>query len=371
MNRIFLRIVLCTMVLLGCSFHSLLEAGGARKTGTVNVGTDNNGDPLIIAYAKQGHNDGRPVIIFCDTYFGINAYRCLQQNLSNDFFTISFDQIGYGLSSKPDPTNLDGVFGETGYSFQQYAIFVHKLLEGLNIQGPITWVGLDTQGQVGMKYAVTYPSGPLAIAKLVMINSGPAGIVSDDPCSLAFLTTAQAAGVAAFYAADPCTALCALLSASFITTDCPQANTILTNACVKYSATLPSAVFSRLFNVTFLENVANLQPLITIPTLILYGSTGEVSPINRTATGISFMEYNPGFPGSNPVVPGTCACGAPTYQPFPDVRLLVYPGHGTPLHLSAFERFVDDLKKFVLGTDSACSLCPIDFDSPDTCPDCS
>lgn len=362
--------MLCTLTFLGCSYQSI-EAHPARRPGIATVAEDNNGNPVKIAYVTQGHNDGRPTIVFADQYFGINGWRCLQEKFSDDFYTIAFDPVGFGLSTKNDPALMDGVVGQTGYSFRQYAILTHQLLVELNAHGPVIWVGVDPQGNVGMWYATEYAADDLALSKLVMVNSAPNGQTSDDPCRLAFLSTSTAAGLSTFFAADPCFALCTLLANSFATTDCPEASTIQLNAAVKYIATLPPAVFARLFTQTFTEDLAPMMQTILIPTLHFYGTTSDINPVSRKATGIAFMGFCPSCPDNNPLIPGTCSCGPTSIVPFPDVRLLVYPGHGTCLHVSASKRFAKDVMKFILGKDSRCTLCPTDFDSPGTCPDCS
>lgn len=362
----------CLFGLICLSFFSNnLEANPPRKMGTVQVALDNGNNSVVYAYATQGHNDGRPVVLLSDPYFGINGWKCLQAKLSDDFYTIAIDPLGSGLSSKNDPLLLDGVAGQQGYSYKQQAIFTNTLLQKLNAKGPVIWVGVDVQGNVGAFYAAEFANQVLPLSKLVLVSSSVYPVVSDDPCLFGFLTTAQAQALAAFYAQDPCTALCVLLDNSFITTESPAAEQIQKNAAVKFSATTPSNIFTRLITQTYKDYIAPLMPQINIPVLTLYGLTSDASPLSRPTTGAVFVPFCPSCPGYNPSISETCACGQALTKPFSDVRLLVYPGHGTCLQVSAFKRFYRDLTDFITGADSDCTLCPFFFDSPDTCPDCS
>jgi pimeloyl-ACP methyl ester carboxylesterase len=266
---------------------------------------------------------------------------------------------------------MDGVLGQPGYSFRQQAAFTHALLQSLHVNGPLIWVGVDTQGQVGMWYATDFVNDPLAITKMVMVNTAPNGIVSDNPCSLAILTTTQAESLVQAYTAAPYATACFLVSNSFITKNSPEATKIQEEAAAKFTAQMPANVFARLFLQVFLENVTSLMPDITIPVLTFLSNTGGINPIATRATGITLMPYCPACPNNNPVIPGNCPNGVSFIQPFPDSRLLVYPGHGTCVQVSAFERFKRDLEEFITGKDAEVTLCPTNFNSSNTCPGCS
>lgn len=179
--------------------------------GEITAATDNAGNPVKVAYKTKGLNDGRPVVVFIDPYFGINGWDTQQKIFSWKNYTIALDLPGFGLSTKNEPTDMDGVMGHAGYSFRQWAALVHKTLEELNINGPIIWSGVDYGAQIGMWYAKDYANDTHTITKMMFEASGTESIVSDDPCSVAWTNSTNAAGVAAFYSFDPVAATSAFL----------------------------------------------------------------------------------------------------------------------------------------------------------------
>lgn len=364
----FFRMMLCALMVFSFSYQKT----EALNHSVVQVGIDNAGQPIKYGITVEGENDGRPTILFFDPYFGVNAWRCYQAKYSDQFYTIAIDVLGSGTSTKNDPAAMDGVLGLPGYSFAQQSQLMHILLQTLGVQGPITWCSCDTQALTGMHYALDFKNDPLAISRLVLINSAPKGITSDDPCSLAFVTSAGAEGLSQAFAAAPCQTLCALLANSFLTTDNPDYGKTLLDASVAYSMSIPPAVFRRWITQTYVEDATPLMKLITIPTLSIYGGTSDNNPLSRQSLAITFTRYCTACPGNNPLIPGVCPCPQTFIEPFPDNRFLVYPGHGTCTHLSAFKRFSKDLKKFILGKDSACTPCPLNLHIPlGECPSCS
>ena len=347
----------CALSLNACDCEDLVaEAPGQIVTGTVTVATDNQSNPVEIAYKTQGKNDGRPVIVFADGYLGINSWEFQQKAFGIKYHTISYDPIGYGLSSHTDPADLDGVNGHTGYSFRQQATFLHKLLEELDPQGPITFVAVDTQGQVGVWYATDYKNDPHAITKLVLESATLDEVVSDDPCSLAFLNVEQAQQLVGLYHVDPAMTLNLLFGGSFATQSCPEVEQTIMNLATDYALTATPAIFERVFLGTLTESVAHLMADIEIPVLTLYGTSGDVHPISRRAVGASFFGVSTGH--DNPAIPGECTdCTSPSTEPFTDSRFITYTGHGTVVHLTSCRRFNRDLKDFVTGDDAACSIC--------------
>ena len=259
-------------------------ADGVKK---VTIGFDNENHPIKIAYRAKGVNDGRPVVVFSDIYFGMRGWDCQMEELSEKFYVIAFDSVGYGLSTKNHPEDLDGVGGETGYSFRQQAVFLNKFLKKLNPHGPITYVGCDIQGQSGMWYTIMFANDPLKIEKLALIDTAPAGIVGDDPCLPVFLNSATAAFLAESYSnttdptKGPCNTLCLILGESFLTIDCPEIGPVLKQQSVNYLAQTPADIYTRVVTQTFAENIAGLMEQITIPVTYYYGGAGDVTPISR------------------------------------------------------------------------------------------
>lgn len=368
MNKVPL-FLLKAVFLLSCIFSNAEVSAHPRVERIQQVGIDNQGNPIKIAFAEQGINDGRPTIVFLDTYFGKNAYKAHQEVLSEEFYTIAVDPIGYGASTKNEPVDLDGFNGFEGYSFRQQANLYHKFFKRIDVQGPITFVALDTHFQVGMWYAVDYKDKAKPIARLVNIQGTPDAIVSNDPCSYAFVTEEQAAALISFFAFDPCACTRAIISTSFFTPQCPEIVPYLTEECANFTATLPPSIFERLFTRTFKESVIPLMEQIEIPFLSFYGLTGDAHPLSRQAAAAGFTQLCKSCPDNNVTLPGTCPCeGQSSIKPFPNVRLVVYPGHGTSLFYTAFKRFVKDIRKFALGLDEACHISPTPIANPVICP---
>lgn len=327
------------------------------STGSALVGTDNSGNPIQLSYKTQGINDGRPVVLLVDHYLGIESWKHVQRKLSRKgYYTIAFDNLGYGTSSKNDPTDLDGIGGHTGYSFRQQAYFTHEMLKVLDPKGPITFVAVDTQAQVGSWYITDYSNGDYPFAKMFMEDSSHEPIVSDDPCTLAYLNFATAQQIAAFYAADPQAAIIAILGDSFETTNCPAIKDVINQLGAAYGSTAPAAVFERTLLSTFAEDVSPLMSNITIPVLNLYGTTGDSLPVSRRGVGITHFGNSPGYNNLNVQSPTPCTECKPIVGPFPNSRYITYPGHGTILHLTAFKKYMRDLLDFLTGNDAACSI---------------
>ncbi len=322
-------------------------------TGVVNVATDNSGNPVELAFKTQGENDGRPVIVFCDPYLGIDSWKKLQRTFGKHYFTISYDPVGFGLSSKNDPTALDNVNGQVGYSYRQQSGFLHKLLETLDPKGPIIFVPVDVQGQVGIWYLTDYANDSYPISKLFMEECTSVSIVSDDPCSLSNVSVANAQQFAGLFAIDPETAAALLFGDTFATTNCPQMQTIITNQAIEYILTTTSEIFTRLFLGTFREDVSHLMADIDIPVSNTYGTTGDSDPMARRNVGITFFGH--GFL-VNPYIEGNCSeCSQPYIEPFPNSQFITYPGHGLIVHLTALRKFKRDLKSFITDKDTACT----------------
>lgn len=340
-----------------------------RKEGIMTVAVDNNGAPVKMAYTTQGKKSpDRPTIVFCDNYLGPKGWKCQQELFSKCFFTISYDQIGWGGSSKPAPTALDGVGGQAGYSYGQWAFFVHELLKGLNVNSPIIMVAVDIQGNAALKYIERYAQDPFALSKLVLINCGPQSVVSDDPCQLAYLNVAQAQAVAQFYAVDPCAALCAVYASSFTDPKCPEAAKKVLNAAVNYNAAVPPIVYQRLVEHTVTEDTSPILQHVAIPTLYLYSVVNTNDLLSRKAQAIVFAGYCPLCP--NPVNPGTCVNGV-AVEPIKDCRLKTYPGKGTAVWITDHKRVNRDMYEFFIGCDLECCPCPLALDIPVICATCA
>jgi pimeloyl-ACP methyl ester carboxylesterase len=327
------------------------------NTGSALVGTDNAGNPVQLGYKTQGVNDGRPVILLVDHYLGINSWKHVQKKLSkNGYYTIAFDNLGFGTSSKNEPTDLDGVAGHTGYSYRQQAYFMHEMLKVLDPKGPIVFVAVDTQAQVGSWYITDYNNDSYPFTKMFMEDSSHEAMTSDDPCSLAYLNIATAQQLAAYYALDPRGATIATLGETFLTTNCPSIQPILAEICADYASTAPASVYARTLTGTFTEDVSPLMKDITIPVLNIYGTTGDNLAVSRRGVGITFFGNSPGYTNPSVQSPTPCTECKPIVEPFPNSRFITFPGHGTIPHLTAYKRFMRVLLEFITGEDAACSI---------------
>jgi len=320
-------------------------------TGTIQVGVDNSGAPIFIGYKTQGKNDGRPVLVLGDPYLGIPSWKHIQKKFSKDYFTIAIDNMGYATSSRNAPVDLDGIGGFVGYSFRQQAYFMHLFLQQLNPLGPITFVGVDIQCQNAVWYAHDYPNGPFPITKIFMEDASLEANLSDDPCSLAYVNTPIMSGIVAFFRFDPEAAIRAILGQSFATTECPSVEPLILDLAVAHAIQTTGDIFERISLTSFKEDLSGLMEGITIPVVNTIGLTAP-SPITRRGVGLTFFGNSPNF--SNP--PGQCTECKPIVNPFPDSRFITYPGHGTIQHLTAFKKFVRDLRDFITGDDAACSV---------------
>lgn len=368
--NIFSKLSLLTLVLLCCNKSDGADINWPQGPHQIQVGVDKAGDPITYGVNIQGINDGRPVIIFTDSYFGINGWQCYQDLFGLEYYTVAVDPLAMGTSSKNTPTAMDGVLGfPVGYSYEQQAHLMNQLFKNLDLKGPINWFSIDTLCSVGIYYAYDFADSDLAISKLCMIESSPQGVVSNDPCSLAFLTPEGATGLIAAYIADPCATLCALLGDSFLTTDCPEYAQTQLNASIQFAATQPGAVFERYFSQVYTEDLTPLMSSITIPVINFYGTTSNIDPISLPSCIVTVCQYSP---TCNPTLGIPCPpeCPLNLILPFPNSRFITIPGHGTGLHVSAFDEVALYIAAFISGQDQACTPCPKTFNMPNNCPDC-
>lgn len=289
--------------------------------------------------------------------------------LAKCFVVIAIDQIGWGDSTKNDPADLEGI-GEAefaAYSFSQLAFFIHSFIEKLNITSPITYVGVDPQGSVGIKYSVRYAQDKYAFSKLVLINNSPQSIVSDDPCQLAYLTVEQATGLTELFAVNPCQALCSLLTTSFTEPKCLDAAKAVLNQATNFSATQPAAIFSKLLLNTYAEDVSSLLVQVPSPVLYLYSVVNNKDLLSRYAQTIVWIGYCSKCP--NPTNTNACIPGSLTL-PVVDCRFHTLPGKGTLPHRTDWKRVANYIKEFVEECDTDCCVCPVNPDIPVICPVC-
>jgi len=100
---------------------------------------------------------GVVVLLHGKNFSGYYWERIARDLISKNYRVIIPDQIGFGKSSKP--TNYL-------YSFQQYALNTHKLLNHLGVK-KFTLVGHSMGGMLAIHMAVSYPN---MLEKLVLVN---------------------------------------------------------------------------------------------------------------------------------------------------------------------------------------------------------
>jgi pimeloyl-ACP methyl ester carboxylesterase len=331
------------------------------KLGTVEVGTDNANQPIIFAYLTAGnkrHNKG--TIVCADIYFGSKSYKQQSKDWADQgFFVISFDLLGSGQSSYNDPVAMDGVGGFEGYSFHQYAYLMRQALINLDVnpnttETPIVFTGCDWGAAIGLLWAHLYPDDPYSLSFYIPENGIFSVTVGNDPCSAAALSTDFANTITQLYAQDRCGILCLLYSGNpaaglpgnFYEPQCPEYGSFLLNESVKYSATTPPNISSRLLLKTFAFDTGPLMAGIPIPVLMLNGSVFQ-TPINNKVIHVMGL-YGMCF-GCN------TGCTNLNYvSPFPNSSVLYYQYTGIIPHLTRKKEFNKDFAGFITGKISPC-----------------
>jgi pimeloyl-ACP methyl ester carboxylesterase len=126
-------------------------------------------DGLRLHYLEEG--DGEPVVMVHGNPTWSFYYRNLVEALSGTYRTIALDQIGCGLSDKPDDSRYD-------YTLRNRVDDLEALLDHLQVDRGITLVLHDWGGMIGMTYAARHPE---RIARLVILNTAAFPLPSSKP----------------------------------------------------------------------------------------------------------------------------------------------------------------------------------------------
>src|SRR5258708_34550520 len=110
-------------------------------------------------YVDEGH--GEPVVMVHGNPTWSFYYRDLIKALSGDYRCIAPDDIGCGLSDKPDDARYD-------YTLSRRADDLEALLDHLGVRENITLVLPDWGGMIGMTYAHRHPE---RIKRLIVLNT--------------------------------------------------------------------------------------------------------------------------------------------------------------------------------------------------------
>jgi pimeloyl-ACP methyl ester carboxylesterase len=129
------------------------------KFRAMHPGRDFDRGGLRLHYLDEGR--GEPVVMLHGNPSWSFYYRKLVEALNDSYRVIVPDQIGCGLSDKPDDSRYD-------YTLESRVADLEALLADLGIDTGITLVLHDWGGMIGMIYATRYPE---RIARLVVLNT--------------------------------------------------------------------------------------------------------------------------------------------------------------------------------------------------------
>jgi haloalkane dehalogenase len=122
-------------------------------------GRDLNRSGILLHYLDEGQ--GEPVVMVHGNPTWSFFFRRLVEALSPTYRTIAPDQIGCGLSDKPEDSRY-------AYTLASRADDLEALLDHLGIDRNVTLVVHDWGGMIGMTYAVRHPE---RIARIVVMNT--------------------------------------------------------------------------------------------------------------------------------------------------------------------------------------------------------
>jgi cis-3-alkyl-4-acyloxetan-2-one decarboxylase len=122
-------------------------------------GRDFDRDGLRLHYLDEG--EGEPVVMVHGNPTWSFYYRKLVEALCSQYRAIALDQIGCGLSDKPDDSQY-------AYTLQSRVDDLEALLDHLEVDRGITLVVHDWGGMIGLSYAARHPE---RIARLVILNT--------------------------------------------------------------------------------------------------------------------------------------------------------------------------------------------------------
>lgn len=339
-------------------------ANVAVDYGTVQVGVDNTGQSITLAYLEAGNKVLNIGTIVCvEPYFGREGFKLQAQAWAlQGYYIVAFDMLGQGSSSQNDPVALDGIGGYAGYSFQQDAYFIRQALAALGINNntpdtPITLIGTDIGGMMALFYAVQYEGDVYGLTNLIVEDTNFAALVSDNPCSLGLLSIEEAQQVADYYALgeqERCQIICALLSGEvnqpghpgeFTEINCPDYGNYLQNQAVQYSVLTTPTVFQRRFVDTFQIDPLPILQNVNVPVLILNGGIYQLLVNKQIAyCGLYGLCY-----GCQPDCTDTTY-----YLPCPNSICICYQDASLVVHLTRWKKFNRDVVEFISGVGGIC-----------------
>lgn len=294
----------------------------------------------------------KPVLLFVHgVAFSSDLFRCQQEELCGSFCTISIDLRGYGRSTKTIPKPSQDP-NSINYTYEVFADDIKSVLTQLGVE-KFTFVGSSLGSNIGILYTIRYPG---EVQKLVLASGDPLVTVIDPSC------TGPGPACQILPACGwqfPAETLCSLnnivqliqqigfedflrqfLAPAFFNEPCQDQLADAQNYTVE--AFLASGL-DILFNVTMnaeTEDLRPLLPLITVPTLICYGSIDEVVP-----------------PGASLYM----------HDQIKNSVLAEFAGKGHELQVTGYQQFNRLLTQFVFACsmpdfikvfDEGCCICP-------------
>jgi len=225
-------------------------------------------------YVREYGDKNQPVVVLIHGFGGSSwDYDAFAKELSRDYFVVSMDQLGYGLSEKS--LNFD-------YQRRSQARIIHEVLLAMDLE-PYAIAGHSMGGDVVLQFVDEYPQ---RVEKLILFaaagllqgggaQGGLPGWVIDLTVRNYWLQRAIFEGA---YAVE-----------SFRTAE-------VFDPMFYQNAQIPSEVFLKFTQVTDGGSMANRLATITVDTLIVWGELDTFVSVD------SATRFNEGIPNSKLVV---------------------------------------------------------------------
>ncbi len=181
-----------------------------------------------------------------------------RQAFNNCYRTLAYDQRGFGKSSQPAGP----------YDIAAYVQDLRCVLDHFGIQKPIL-VGHSFSGEVAIQFASLFPD---RVCKLVLVSTSAKLVASPD---FPFGASPEAIGqIVALIQKNLRAGLTAFVSAGF-----PEPNTeALQQQVIEQGLQSTQATVLSFFRDTSPTDVRPLLPSITVPTLIVHGTSDNIIP---------------------------------------------------------------------------------------------
>lgn len=206
----------------------------------------------------------QPTIVLIHGTSGSNKYmRCVQDQLSKDFLTVSIDLRGQGLSEQTPPEQVR-------YTHEVFADDIHEVLKKLQISSNIVWVGVSLGGSIGLVYIDKYPG---EVSHFMPLSAGPGlyrvpdcakevDCIEGSTCPICWENSIPVGGNPTTLFPETCQDEL-ILAKEKVAQNQQRASAIVGSSIIPYSWT---------------EDLRPLLASVKIPTLIGYGSFDPLQP---------------------------------------------------------------------------------------------